>query len=219
MITTEVDNNQSSEYTASWMLWSNSIEHEMSLPRSVDNMLTDYVFYPELEWGQFGYRPPENLPLLGAWRDSSGKVFAFLLDASLGNSSLDEKHLLLYVSGEKNAVETIGSKVTSLKAILTKTERKEIQVRHIEQQIEQEKKSPAIARLVKLIGLFTIVVNAFSLYLRELPMPKMPSSFFQEAFQFLIVVVHFSALFLLLVITLIGVGYVFRYGSLILRRF
>lgn len=214
------DQTQSSNIsTASWMLWSNSIKHEMPLSRSVDHALSEYVFYPELEWAKHGYHPPENYPLLGAWRDTAGTVFAFLLDLSVDDQNGKEKRLLFYVSGESSAVEEIGCKVTALKEILTKTERKEIQVRHTENRIEQEKRSPAVTRLLKLIGLFTVVVNAFSLYLRELPLPNLTSASIQEVYQLLVVIVHFSALILLLIITLIAVGYVLRYGFLILRRF
>jgi hypothetical protein len=209
----------SQTFTASWMLWENSFEHGMSLPRSIDHALSDFVFYPEPEWVKFGYRPPDNLPLLGAWRDSAGTAFAFLLDRSPSDPSARDRRVLLYVSGAQSVVEEIGGKVTALKSVLAKSERKEIQVRHAEHRIELEEKSPAVVRLLKLVGLFTIVVNAFSLYLRRLPLPNFPSGPTQEAYQFLIVVVHFAALFLLLTITLIGVGYVLRYGILMLKRF
>jgi hypothetical protein len=214
-----VDENSSS-YTASWMLWANSSEHALPLPRSIDHALCDYVFYPEAEWARFGYRPPENVPLLGAWRDPGGRVFAFLLDAAAPRDvALVERRLLLSVSGIRSAVDEVGAKVTSLKSLLAKSERRELQVLHAEYRIEQEKKSPAVARLLKLIGLFTVVVNAFSLYLRQLPPPDLPAPWVQDAYQFLVVVVHFAALLLLLVITLIGIGYVLRYGILMLRRF
>ena len=201
------------------MLWANSPEHALPLPRSIDHALSDYVFYPEAEWTRFGYRPPENIPLLGAWRDTDGRVFAFLLDAALQESDSRERRLLLYVSGVRSAVDKVGAKVTALKSILAKSEQRELKVLHTEHRIEQEKKSPAVARLLKLVGLFTVVVNAFSLYLRQLPPPNLFTSWLQNSYQFLVVVVHFAALLLLLVTTLIGIGYVLRYGILILRRF
>ena len=191
----------------------------MPLPRSVDQALADYVFYPEPEWTRFGYRPPDNLPLLGAWRDAAGTAFAFLMNPTTDAGAPSANPVLLYVSGAKDAVEAIGSKVTALKSVLAKSERKEIQVRHAEDRIEQEKKSPAVGRLLKLVGLFTVVVNAFSLYLRKLPLPNLPSASVQQTYQVLVIVVHFAALFLLLIITLIGVGYVLRYGILMLKRF
>ena len=219
MIKAEVEAAEPRAFTASWMLWPTSSKHTMPLPRSVDHALADYVFYPESEWTRFSYRPPDNLPLLGAWRDAAGTAFAFLMTPAAGDGAPSKKPVLLYVSGAKDAVEDIGSKVTALKSVLAKSERKEIQVRHAEDRIEQEKKSPAVARLLKLVGLFTVVVNAFSLYLRQLPLPNLPSAPVQQAYQVLIIVVHFAALLLLLIITLIGVGYVIRYGILMLRRF
>ena len=212
---------ESVSYTASWLLWANSFEHALPLPRSIDQALSDhYVFYSEPEWIKFGYRPPENFPLLGAWRDPKGRVFAFLLDPDSAKKSLSGgKHLLLYVSGMKDAVESLGGRVTELKSLLEKSERRELQVRHAENRIKQEKKSPAITRLLKLIGLFTVVVNAFSLYLRKLPPPHLPGPVFEMAYQILVLIMHFAALVLLLIITLIGIGYVLRYGILMLRRF
>ena len=137
-------------YTASWVLWPNPLEHAPSLPRSIDQALSDYVFYPEPEWKRFGYRPPENYPLLGAWRDPGGRVFAFLLDSTPFDAASGEKHVLLYVSGLQDAVEALGAKVTALKSDIAKSERKELQIREAEHRIEQEKKSPAVARLLKL---------------------------------------------------------------------
>jgi uncharacterized membrane protein len=219
MIEAEVTAAQLRTFTASWMLWPTSSKHTMPLPRSIDHALADYVFYPESEWTRFGYRPPDNLPLLGAWRNSTGTAFAFLMVPAAGDIAPNEKPVLLYVSGAKYVVEEIGSKVTALKSVLAKSERKEIQVRHAEDRIEQEKRSPAVARLMGLVSLFTILVNAFSMYLRQLPLPNLPTVPVQKAYQILVVVVHFAALSLLLIITLIGVGYVLRYGILMLRRF
>lgn len=170
----EVNEKNSRSYTASWVLWANSFEHAMPLPRSIDHALSDYVFYPEAEWARFGYRPPENVPLLGAWRDPGGRVFAFLLEGAPREVAPGEKRLLLYVSGIRNAVDEVGARVTALKSVLARSERRELQVLHAEHRIEQEKKSPAVARLLKLIGLFTVVVNAFSLYLRQLSPPALP---------------------------------------------
>lgn len=68
-----------------------------------------------------------------------------------------------------------------------------------------------------LVGLFTVVVNAFSLYLRQLPPPPLPAPAIQDTYEFLVVAVHIAALILLLIITLISIGYVLRYGILMLR--
>jgi hypothetical protein len=200
------------------MLWPNSSEHVFPLPRSIDDVLADYVFYPEAEWGTFGYRPPENAPLIGAWRDSEGQVFAFLLDMAASRPAPEERSFLLYVSGERDAVNEVGAKVTALKSVLRNMERRELRTSHANDRIEREKRSPAVARLLKLVGVFTVVVNAFSLYLRRLSPPEFPREWIQGTYLALVTVVHFSALILLLVITLVSIGYALRYGLLMLRR-
>lgn len=205
--------------TASWALWDSGSEHAVPVPRAIDAALAGYVFYPEAEWARFGYRPPENVPLLGAWRDPGGKVFAFLLDSDPKDSAQDDRRLLFYVSGIKSAVYDLGAKVTALKSVLAKSEGRELRVLHTERRIEQEKKSPVVARLLKLIGLFTVMVNAFSLSLRKLPPPNLHILWVQDTYLYLVVMIHFAALFLLLIITLIAIGYVLRYGILMMRRF
>lgn len=207
------------QYNASWVLWPNSSEHTIPLPRSIDQVLSDYIFYHESDWDKFGYRPPDNFPLLGAWRDQEGSVFAFLLDYSSSEMAAGGQCMLLYVSGLRDSVEQIGEKIATLKSKLTKLERKKIQSRQADIQIEQEKKSPAVSRLFILISLSTAIVNAISHYLRKLSPPTFPSPLIQDTYQALVTIVHFAAILMLLTLALVGFGYVLRYGNLILKRF
>jgi hypothetical protein len=206
-------------YTVSLALWGNPSTTDMPLPRIIDQALSDYVFYPEPEWARYGYRPPEDHPLHGAWRDEKGSVFAFLLKPMPVDGELFERQFLLYVSGVRDAVDELGNKVTVLKSKLAKLERKELQIQRTEQKITQEQKSSAAPRLIKMIVIFTGVINAFSLYLRRLPTPTMPSTTMTLVFQYLVGALHIASLMLLLIITLVGIAYVLRYGILVLRRF
>jgi hypothetical protein len=205
--------------TVSFALWGNPSTYDMPLPRIIDQALSNYIFYPEIEYARYGYRPPENHSLLGAWRDETGSVFAFLLEPMPVNGELIERRFLLYVSGVRDAVDELGNKVSSLKTKLAKMERKELQIQRTEHKITQEQKSPATPRLIKMIVIFTGVINAFSLYLRRLPTPTMPSTTMTLVFQYLVGVLHIASLMLLLIITLVGIAYVLRYGVLVLRRF
>ena len=92
-------------------------------------------------------------------------------------------------------------------------------MRQVGQRLDYQQKSPSISRLAKMIGLFTVIVNAFSLYLRRLPPPNLPSAIMVSMYEFLVGAVHFSGLLLLLITTLIAMGYAIRYGILMLRRF
>jgi hypothetical protein len=206
------------QYCASWLLWANSSQHGLSLPRAIDHALADYMFYPEGEWTAFGYHPPESATLLGAWRDASGQAFAFLLEKETRGERPNGEQFLLYVSGLREPVEQLGRKVTALKSSLTKSERRELESVDAGRRIEREQKSPAVGRLLKLIGLFTVLINAFSLYLRQLPAPALPTRWIHHTYQGLVVAVHLSSLLLLLAITIIGIGYVVRYGILMFRR-
>lgn len=205
-------------YTACWALWANPSRNVLPLPRVVDQALSGYLFYPEPEWARHGYRPPENYPLLGAWRDVTGKVFAFLLEPDPEAGGAREKRLLLYVAGDRNAVDELGARVTAIKSVLAKSERKELQVRQAEYRLGQEQKYASLPRLVKLIGVFTAIVNAFSMYLRRLPPPDLPSATLQLIYKFLVAAIHVSSLTLLLAVTMVGVAYVVQYGVLLLRR-
>jgi hypothetical protein len=115
----------------------------MPLARSVDRAFFDFVFYPEAEWARFGYRPPENAALSGAWRDSSGTVVIFLLrTADFLEPASGSKPLLLYVSGPHAAVDAISKRVMALKSVLAKMEHKELRVLDAGHRIEQENRFP-----------------------------------------------------------------------------
>ena len=210
---------ESPPYTACWALWPDPRRHALPLPRIIDQALARYLFYPEPEWARYGYRPPETYPLLGAWRSPSASVFAFLLGPDPVLAESKEKNLLLYVAGERAAVDELGATVTALKSGLAKSDRKELQVRQTGYRLGLEQKSPSISRLAKLIGLSTVVINALSLYLRKLSPPDLPSATAASAYHLLIGAVHFSALLLLLITTLTAIGYAIRYSLLVLRRF
>lgn len=204
--------------TATWQLWGSSSDLALPLPRSVDVALAGYTFYPESDWAVFGYRPPEDRPVEGAWRDAGGETFIFLLGDATPRSRSAELRYLLHVSGQRWRVDEIERKIATLKSGLERSERRDMQVKHADQRLQQEKVSPAVPSLIKLVGLFTLLVNAFSLGLRQLSPIQFPSPLVQDFYQGLLAVVHVAALLLLLIITVIGVIYAVRYGILMVRR-
>ena len=109
--------------TACYALWFNPTIQALNPPHLIDQSLSDYFFYPEPEWAKYGYRPPESYPLLGAWRDQSGSVFAFLLDRDPKYSKSKGMNLLLYVAGVQDSVDKLGTKIESLKSDLAKVEK------------------------------------------------------------------------------------------------
>jgi hypothetical protein len=204
-------------YTATWTLWQSSAPHGLPLPRVVDDALSEYLSYHEAEWSRYGYRPPDTCELAGSWRDREGKVFAFLLvETTTGSAS--GRHLTLYVAGERALVEQLGERIQKLKSSLGKLERKELQVIDAGGRLNREDTRQSVRRISAFLLFFTAAINAFSLYLRRLSPPEFPIVLLQHIYQLLVVTVHFAALLLLLLITVLGIGYVARYGLLILRR-
>lgn len=205
-------------YTACWALWLRESERDVPVEVTIDQAFEGYLFYPEPEWARFGYRPPENLPLIGAWRNHGGNIFVFLLDRTPKRQTNSPRQLLLYVAGDKTEIDSIEVKISSIKTLLAKAERKELRGRDAAYRLEGEEKAQSIERLMKLIGLFTVIVNSFSLYLRKLPPPSFPNESFSYFYKLLLTAVHFSALLLLLLTIIISLFYAFRYGLLLLRR-
>lgn len=206
-------------YTACWALWSTTPDQASALQRSIDKIFSEYSFYPEIEWEKYGYIPPERYPLLGAWRHPDARVFAFLLDNPFMGRSTSIKQMILYLSGEKEEVRRFDSQINKLKIGSARAERKELLSREAGVRLDGVEKAKPLERLLKLVGLFTVIINALSLFLRSLSPPHLPSPQLIIAYQILVAAVHFSALFLLLLVTLIAIAYVMRYGLLLLRRF
>jgi hypothetical protein len=199
-------------------MWPRESERGLTVEVMIDEALVGYLFYPEPEWARFGYRPPENFPLIGAWRDAQGKVFIFLLDRTEKRPSDSPRQLLLYVSGNTREIESVERKIASLKTLLARAERKELRGIEAAFHLEEESEAKSVERLMKLVGIFAVIINGFSLYLRKLPPPTFPIVSFDYYYQLLIGAIHFSALLLLLLTIIICIFYAFRYGLLLLRR-
>ena len=207
--------------TACWVLWGRTSSSLAEIPHTVDHALAGFVFYPELEWPRFGYRPPENYDLLAAWRDVTGSVFVFLMSAAIGNHFLPdaEVNIVLYAVGNTDLVRVVQERVERLKRQMAKAEARDLSSSSARQSLDLEEKAKGVVRLMKLVGLFTVVVNAFSVYLRISAEPPFPNPVFTVVYQTLVALVHFLALGLLIVLILVFIAYAARYGLLALRKF
>lgn len=204
--------------TESYAVWAKSGQEEPPFSRQLDSVLADFLYYPEEEWGTFNYRPPENADLLGAWRNRQGNVFVFLLTASstVKNPQIPDYRIL--VAGSCDFVRKIGQLVTSQKESLARLEKRELAERKAGTHFNQEIKNKSIERFSAIVVIFTVLVNAFSQYLRNLPPPKIKSEFFNTTYLYLIATIHIGALFLLLLIIVLAVAYLLRFGTLMVQR-
>ncbi|MBI5409783.1 MAG: hypothetical protein HZA14_10495 [Nitrospirae bacterium] len=206
-------------YTACWALWPKPDEDIWAIPKGIDRSLSGYLFYPEIEWAKFGYRPPESQTLMGAWRNPEGTVFVFLLDQENLKQKSDQRHCILYVAGNKSEINVVVDIVNNFKDRFIRSEKRDLSFETAKKKLEDESKAKYIERLLKIIGLFAAIVNAFSLYIRTLSPPAEFGLYAKVIYNLMIYAIHFSALVLLFIVTLIAIVYAVRYGLLISKRF
>jgi len=205
--------------TVCWAIWPNTNPGSLSLSRSIDATLKGFHYYPEPEWSHFGYRPPETLPLMAAWRDSSGQVFVFLLCKDKGKTADSPKLAYLYITGEKKFVANVGQKIIQLKELITKAEQRSLLATDAKQRLEVDKTYKLTTKFLAFISLITAVVNAISLGLRKLPTPEFASENLQTFYVTLASMLHITSLLALLIVSVLIIFYLIRYAFLIQKRF
>lgn len=202
--------------SAAWAIWQKS-SGDVSFPSLMEGMLVGWRFYPESEWAQYGIRPPEGAILHGAWRSADARAFAFFVraDAVRGSSG---PAALLHVTGPEKLLNEIDSKINGLKNTLLGWERRKLKDARSQTSFDGVHKSKSLNRLIALVGVFAVVINALSLYLRKIPPPNINITYLAIIFNVLLAAVHITALLLLLLLILICIVYVIRYGVLLVRN-
>jgi len=202
--------------TSSWAIWPESSGRDVSLPNLVENMLDGWRFYPESEWTAYGYRPPEGAIVHGAWRTAAADAFAFFVRSELQQGS-QGPHALLYVTAPEHLLSTLDQKIKQLKANVQSAEEKKQREARIQSRTKASGKANPTSNLIKLISIFTVIVNGLSLYLRKLPVPNIPVASLSMFYSVLLAIVHISALLLLLFLIVLSIAYVVRYGAIIIK--
>ena len=100
----------------SWSIYSSSKSNIYKIIKDVDEIFSDYSFYPEIDWNKYGYRPPDGYQIYGAWRHPDSKVFVFLLDNPYMVTYETNTQLILYVAGEEVEINYFENKLEILKA-------------------------------------------------------------------------------------------------------
>ena len=204
--------------TASWMLWENKTLTPPLL-KTIDNVFSDYIFYPEIEWSKFGCYPPEMYNPQGSWRDRDGKIFIFLLSNVSLKSRRSGTNLLLYAQGDSNDLDAIQKQIAGIKSGIVKTETRDFSMNNARDSLAIEDHTNSASKLMKLAGFFTVSVNALSIYLQRLPTPVFPTQKLAVIYQSLLALIHILSLSLLIILILLFIGYVIKYGLLVLRKF
>lgn len=206
--------------TESYAIWAKTSPTDLSFGSQLDSILPACVYYPEEEWNTFNFRPPETKDedLLGAWRNHDGEAFIFLLGINKDQSDSQSPDYRVLVSGKSDLVKGIGKRIVSHKGSLDKLQRRELAVRKADENFTDEIKTKSVERFAAIVAIFSVIVNAFSLYLRTLPIPDIQDEIFSSIYRRLIELVHIGALMLLLLIIVLAFAYLVKFGLLLIRR-
>jgi len=211
--TTSID-----EFCHPYVIYCHSQDEISRIQKEVDGILSDYVFYPEIDWGQYGYRPPENYNVLGAWRHPESKVFIFLLDNPFMVSIGPNIQLILYMVGVNSEVRIVENNLNRMKNKFSIEEKKIKNISMIETRLDKMHKSKSMAFIITIVSVFTAIINAFSLYLRKLPPPIINNEVFLAIYESLIIVIHITSLILLIFVIFMLLVFLFKYSSMLIKR-
>jgi hypothetical protein len=200
--------------SASWAIWQ-SPDQAAALAGMLDQVLIGWCFYPEAEWGKYGYRPPEGAFLTAAWRMIDGSAFGFLVDAPTKGQGPAS---IFHCTAKESVLAVIEAKINGVKGNLFRAESRKLRDARNRRRLDGADKSKSINKLLKLVGLFALVVNALSLYLRKIPPPDIKFGAIAAVFNVLLATVHITALALLLLLIIICIVYAVRYGILLIGR-
>lgn len=206
------------ELCRSWVIYGILIDETTKVQKEIDEICYDYSFYPEIEWGQYGYGPPENHQVLGAWRHPQTKVFIFLLDNPSIVTTKPETSLLLRVVGQYDEIKKLIPEIENLKDKFLLAEKKAESDQRVGERIDRFRKSKSLSALFIFLSLFTAIVNAFSLFLRKLPPPVLGSTVVIDIYKYGVMAVHFASICMLFIVITICIILSIKYGIMLIRR-
>jgi len=207
---------QSQKNTRHWVIYGGQGETPR-IQKAVDTIFSEYSFYPEIDWKKYGYLPPEDCQVMGAWRHPQTKAFAFLLDNPKIKSLGKTPQFLISAAGEIGELLKLDIQIGTLKQNLNIAERKEKQIIRDKERLGAISKKP-FGVLFWVIGIFTAVINGFSLYLRKIPLPEFGPSYLSTIYIHIFALVHILALILLIAVITICLFLLIKYGVLYVRR-
>ena len=178
---------------SSWIFYGSDKRDVIKIQKAIDEIFVNYSFYPEIDWGKYGYRAPEGHQVLGAWRHPQTRAFAFLLDNPSMLSFRPNIQLLLYITGDEAEISKLRRKCDLVKDRFANRFKKDEIVSDSTARLEGIRKSKSLGVVVTILSIFTAFVNVFSLYLRKLPAPQLFSEKQSMVYGYLIMSVHYCS--------------------------
>ena len=210
---------QSEACAISWMLWGSSAPDEIAaVYHQVNQIFSSFSYYPEQEWPQHRFRPPDGHKVFGGWRDTETVAFVFLLNNPGASAPAGTAPLMLSYDGQRSTLTPFMPQIRKLKKDLARKNGRKTTDKQLQMRLEKAHTSKSLVRLMALMAPITAIINALALYLRKVAPPAIDAAWLSETYQIVLPLVYISALALLLIFTIICILYVCKYGLLLLRR-
>jgi hypothetical protein len=203
----------------SWVLWGSSAPDDLAaIHHEVDQIFSNFSFYPEADWPHYRFKPPEGPRIVGAWRHPEGIAYVFLMNNPGMTTASGIKQLVLSYDGERSTLAPLLPQIKKLKRELARKHGQKNSEQRLILRLGKADTSASLKRLMALMAPITAIINALALYLHKLPRPTIETPWLASLYQFLLSSVFISALALLFAFTLICLLYTCKYGFLLLRR-
>lgn len=201
-----------------WQLLASSEDETKKIQSSVDTLFSGYSFYPEVDWKRYGFFPPDGHRVLGAWRHPDTIVFTFLLDNPLMQDRGNYRQFLIYAVGNEDVISMLDGRILSIKKGLKKEAHREAQMIGAASRLDQMSPNRSTGVFTAVLTFVTGLVNAYSYYLRTLEPPRLNSQYLEFLYSSLLSLVHFLALGLLVMVTVLFGLFLLKYAFILIRR-
>lgn len=190
--------------------WLRTSDELSDLKQAIEQALQGFSYYPEIEWNEYGFRPPEGLPFHGAWRSPSRTEFVYLVGERPRRTQTQVDRIIL-ISGAlgEDRLALLGARFESLSSQFRRREATTIAQQKMRARRKDFAENYSGGRMTAIFAVVTAAINATSLALRSLPQPKtnlVSLSVIYDTIQMLIHIVALSCILLLGVFCLLYFG-------------
>lgn len=179
--------------------WLDSIEDLFGLKQGIEIVLTGYSYYPEMEWDQYGFRPPEGLPFFGAWRNDDRTAFIYLVGETRKRPKGESERVLLLISAKGEArLSQISERLTPLTHQFRSVERKALAVRRQQRSEVDFLERFATKKVAGVYAVITVALAGTSKALNGVPTISTRFEVLNGVYEASVMVVHIVSTFSLI---------------------
>jgi hypothetical protein len=204
--------------------WLRHADQLSSLKQSVEQTLNGFSYYPEVEWNRFGFRPPEGHPCFSAWRAECGDAFVYLVaeaPAFAATPAFDmrsvERVVLMVTARGESRLEELWERLGSICDRFRRVEETDTTQQRALARRERFTNAYPSARVSAIFGVITVVLNAVSGFIREMPQPKTEFPWLAAAYDLGLMCVHLLSLCALLLAGIFCIAYFWRHLLFMVR--